>query len=309
MAILDQIDHIVILMMENRSFDHALGYLSTPNHGRKDIEGVDLNRFNTFNGKTFPVIKLAAPTLRLAADPPHERPNISLQLGTQQNGVFPMDGFVKNLASVLPQFGAAPFVMGYWDEFGVPAFDFFAKNYVVCDHWFSAIPAGTQPNRLMAMSGETQIDLNARILPKQDLVYDWLDRLGIRWRVYHDGEIPFMMLMEGWQLKILTSPKFKPFSRLSQDLMREDPKTFPQVIFIEPTYTNAPHLAHANDDHAPSPISNGQNFMLQVYMALTSNPDRWKKTMLVSATARLRPYNCAHNPVGQLVPCRRLALI
>ena len=64
---------------------------------------------------------------------------------------------------------------------------FFARNFTICDHWFCAVPSGTQPNRLMAMSGSSVVESNATPLPGQRLVYDWLDERHIRWRVYPPG--------------------------------------------------------------------------------------------------------------------------
>ena len=99
-----------------------------------------------------------------------------------------MDGFVENYAeftkgiSVNP--GDRPPVMGYFTPPELPMSDFLADHFAICDHCFSAIPAGTQPNRLMAMSGFTKIDKNSSLfLPKQPLLYDWLSERKIRWRV------------------------------------------------------------------------------------------------------------------------------
>jgi phospholipase C len=65
--------------------------------------------------------------------------------------------------------------MGYFDAATLPTFDLFARNYCVCDHWFSALPLGTQANRLMTMAGEILVIDNAPVLlPNQALVYDWL---------------------------------------------------------------------------------------------------------------------------------------
>ena len=59
--------------------------------------------------------------------------------------------------------------MSYFGRQEVPISDFFASNYLICDRWFSSLPAGTQPNRLMAMGGQSRIDVNCDILPSQDL--------------------------------------------------------------------------------------------------------------------------------------------
>jgi phospholipase C len=58
-------------------------------------------------------------------------------------------------------------------------------------------------------------------------------------------------------------------------------ETFPQVIFIEPRYTNAPHIETPHDDHAPSAVDGGQRFLMEIYAALTANPDRWKRTVMI----------------------------
>jgi phospholipase C len=162
----------------------------------------------------------------------------------------------------------------------VPATHFFATNYGICDRWFAAIPTGTQPNRLMAMSGYTLTDRNQKLmLPKQDLVYDWLDRNKISWRVYHQG-LPFFMMMDDWHVRILTDHHFRSYDDFQDDLNSGD-EPFPQVVVIEPRYTDAPHFEMPCDDHAPSPITSGQNFLKRVYSDLMTNWDRWQKILLI----------------------------
>ena len=193
---------IVIVMMENRSFDNLLGYLSLPPHARTDVEGLGKEpdwqqRFaSTYQGnKYLPFILTDPYDTTIDADPPHERDPIALQMGKPVGGIFPMDGFVANYATAKgakpPVPGSNPPVMGYFTADQAPVTDFFAHEFAICDHWYSALPAGTQPNRLMAMSGYTLIDVNQVPLPDQELVYDWLTKNGVRWRVYHE-ELPFM---------------------------------------------------------------------------------------------------------------------
>ncbi len=147
--------------------------------------------------------------------------------------------------------------------------------------FFAAIPTGTQPNRLMAMSGETLNDVNQQfLLPKQKLVYDWLTEKDIRWRVYHQG-ISFFMLMNGWHLKALIDSHFRAFDSFQNDVALESDDTYPQVIFIEPRYADAPHVEAPTDDHPPTPIINGQHFLSKIYSDLIGNPDRWSKTVMI----------------------------
>ena len=131
----------------------------------------------------------------------------------------------------------------------------------------------------MAMSGYTLNDRNqSMILPKQDLVYDWLDRNKISWRVYHQG-IPFFMMMQDWHVQVLTDDHFRDYGQFQDDIASSDP--FPQVVFIEPRYTDAPHVEMPCDDHAPSPITPGQDFLKNVYSTLITNSTIWRKSLLI----------------------------
>jgi phospholipase C len=191
-----------------------------------------------------------------------------------------MNGFVSEIP---PDVSTNPnhrrLVMGYFGANEVPTNHFFASNFTICDHWFCAVPSGTQPNRLMAMGGATAIESNQTPLPSQDLVYDWLDRQGISWRVYHQG-IPFFTMMLHWVPAILLDGnKFRDFRRLKTDLESTPPSQLPKVIFIEPQYGDAPHIGRSTDDHAPDGVADGQEFLMQVYNAVTSSLAFWNRSL------------------------------
>ena len=287
---LNQIKTIVVVMMENRSFDNLLGYLTLPPHNRSNVAGLGTDPewgakvASSFNGAKYPPFLLTDPYDTIDADPPHERGPIAVQMGAVANGAFAMDGFVTNYASAkgakAVASGSQPPVMGYFTAEQAPVTDFFAEKYAICDHWFSSLPAGTQPNRLMAMSGFSKIEVNEVPLPDQELIYDWLTQNKIRWRVYHE-DMPFFSMMLRWVPDILSENHFRPLARLFDDVQNEPPDELPQVIFVEPTYTDAPHLGLSSDDHAPSAIKGGQKFLLEVYRAMTRVPDVWKGTVMV----------------------------
>jgi phospholipase C len=287
---LNLIKTIVVVMMENRSFDHLLGYLSLAPNYWTNVDGLNSNPIwqdqvaSVYNGTKFRPFLLTDPYDPIDADPPHERDQIATQMGPASRGAFPMNGFVTNYASAHGAkpitAGSQPPVMGYFTGDQAPIVDFFAQNFAICDHWFSALPAGTQPNRLMAMSGFSTIDVNQFPLPDQDLVYDWLTRHGIRWRVYHE-DLPFFALAPRWLPNILVEKNFRPFGQLYDDVQNEPPGEFPQVIFIEPTYTDAPHIGPSSDDHAPSAIKGGEGFLMEAYRCMARVPDVWKGTVMV----------------------------
>jgi phospholipase C len=139
--VIRDIDTIVVVLMENRSFDHVLGYLGLPPFNLP-IEGLQKSNTpryaNPYNGKTyssFPMTRLDMPH-----DPPHERPWIAEQIGSVINGQRNMIGFVqsyyKNGQLPGPDSGIEPEVMGYFTPTQVPVTDFLARRFAVCDQWF-----------------------------------------------------------------------------------------------------------------------------------------------------------------------------
>jgi len=292
---LQDIETIIIVIMENRSFDHVLGYLSLPGAGQMSVEGLQSDgdwldaHANIHNGVVYPSAPLD-PAVQAIVDPSHSRETIATQINTPSQGGGLMGGFVTsyaNLTTPAPassDFGQA---MGYYDAAAVPIFDFFARNFVVCDHWFAALPAGTQPNRLMAMAGESQISENGGLLlPNQYLVYNWLSDHKVNWCAYQwGGFFPFFSLDAEWLPEIMTSltlmpasGHFRRYSHFAGQWASSDP--MPQVIFIEPEYGDGPHN-DPNDDHPPTGIAKGQAFLADIYTTLISNPVRWASTMMI----------------------------
>ena len=286
---LELIKRIVVVMMENRSFDHLLGYLSLPPLNRK-VDGLQndpawvTKASSVYGGNVYPPFPLIDPYHVMPADPPHEWYNIARQMGQPVNGVYPMNGFVENYANAkgapTVQAGDSPTVMGYFTGEYIPITDFFANTFAVCDHWFSSLPAGTQANRLMAMAGYSQIAVNQFPLPRQELVYDWLTAHGISWRVYHE-DLPFFAMMLEWLPDILHGTHFRPFAQFFEDVQNEPPDEFPEVIFLEPTYTDAPHIGPGRDDHAPSAIQGGQKFLFEAYRDISLVPEIWAGTVMI----------------------------
>jgi len=286
---LKDIEYIVVLMMENRSFDHLLGYLSLPPYNRSDVEGFkeNVNYSNHYGDKVYNTFQMQS---QLLEDPPHERDTINTQLGLplKLGSALPMNGFVESYATRKPAPQDLSLVMGYHTGAQLPIYDFFAKNFTICDHWFSSLPTGTQPNRLMAMSGETTIDVNARfLLPEQKLVYDWLNERNIPWCSYNSGGLPFFSLMHSWQktiLEDLTLPfldrhrYFREYENFQSDWTNST--DLPSVIFLEPEYTDLLDRS-PNDDHPPTELGKGQSFIQSIYETLISNPERWQKTVML----------------------------
>src|ERR1700730_17158281 len=130
---------IVVVMLENRSFDNLLGYLSLGPYNRAKVEGLRTDPAwldkvaSVYNGTKYRPFLLTDPYDVIDADPPHERDPISVQMGAAINGTFPMNGFVTNYASAK---GAKPLTAGslppgmcYFAAEQAPVTDFFAQNF------------------------------------------------------------------------------------------------------------------------------------------------------------------------------------
>ncbi|HMI98676.1 MAG TPA: alkaline phosphatase family protein [Gaiellaceae bacterium] len=168
LARLAQIKHIVVLMMENRSFDHMLGYLK--GDGLPEVNGLTGDESNEDGqGKritVFPFPKeqtafhLPGKPFDKTLDPQHGPSSVAEQLAGG-NG-----GFVKNfIREKAPpeEFRSLP--MGHYTREHLPVYDFLARNYCVCDSWHSSIPGDTWPNRLYALAAKTSESVGHRLRP------------------------------------------------------------------------------------------------------------------------------------------------
>jgi phospholipase C len=199
-------------------------------------------------------------------------------------GTYAMRGFVEAyrqlIGSASVKKKAEP--MAFMDGPGsVPMIDVFGGQFTVCTRWFAPLPADTQPNRLMALSGFSTVDVTIPQPLDQPTVYEWLKSHSIRWRVYRSG-LPFCTLLPRLWDDIL-SENFRSIRRLAADVQTETAAQFPQVVFCEPAYGDSPISFgfQPNDDHPPLPVAPGQDFLRSIYQALTSNPTRWAKTVLI----------------------------
>jgi phospholipase C len=293
---LEKIDHIVVLMLENRSFDHMLGYLSLEG-SRHDIDGLRAEFANGHDGRSYPVRHLE--TTAIADDPDHSASSVDLQVG---GGA--MDGFVASFAGTLSRHGAEDGdpgrVMGYYNAADVPVYDHLARQFVVCDRWFSSVPGATWPNRLYAISGRaagSRDDLPHNLPPmyNQPSFVRFLDARDITWRWYsfevgtlrladahyalghHDSFAFFSKENLNWKAAL----ELRIDTRAASFLEDAARGTLPSVSWIDPNFSNFNPIGfQPNDDHVPADIKDGQELVLAVYHALATSP-QWERTMLV----------------------------
>src|SRR5947209_19278643 len=152
-----EVKHLVVVMMENRSFDHMLGYLAT--EGMPEVNGLTGEEFNLDpEGSRIPITRFDADgstvqkpgeALQKRLDPDHSKHGVQIQI---DNGT--MGGFVKAFVqSRKPEDNVGRDLwmvpMGHYGSKDLPTYDFLARNFCVCDAWHAAVPGDPCPNRLV----------------------------------------------------------------------------------------------------------------------------------------------------------------
>ena len=288
-ASLQKIEHVVVLMMENRSFDHMLGYLGLPG-GLPDLDGLQAARVNTYSGQDYHVKHLVAPDSLSQIDPSHGGKDVDEQLAGE-NG-----GFVANYAKKHPPDPGV--AMGYFDGGDLPAYDHLARQYCVCDKWFSSTPGATWPNRLYATTGRcepTREDLSPPLYFLPSIMRYLNDG---DWRWYSND--PGSLRLVDQRYRLGHEDNFAYFDRRAVDSIVQlgeelivNPKagfiddaangTLPKLSWIDPNYYDLRILGQpSNDDHPPTDVRAGQSLVWSVYRALAGGPaSAWEKTLLI----------------------------
>lgn len=299
-GVLAKIEHIVVLMLENRSFDHMLGYLSLEG-GREDIDGLKTGMANDFGGRSYPIHHLDRTAFAPDEDPDHSGEATSVQIA---GGA--MSGFVDSFAAKLAQRGATGhdpgLVMGYYNASDLPVYDHLAAEFCVCDRWFASVPGATWPNRLYSIAGRadgSRDDKPSGHAPLYDLpsFVRHLDAHDVSWRWYsYDPGTLRCVDKHYWlthydrfayvdktKLSWKTEAEELPVIDEASSSFVEDAANgkLPSVAWIDPNFKDLNlYGGDSNDDHPPSDVHDGQLFVLSVYHAIASSP-LWQKTLLV----------------------------
>lgn len=246
------IEHIVVVMQENRSFDHLLGWLPNAN-GRQagltytDSSGMSHNtaRLKFFAGCSY-------------ADPDHSNAG-----GRSEYNEGKMDGWLRTGSN-------DSFSIGYYEEQDLPLFSTLARNFTTLDNYFASILSSTFPNRVFQHAAQTDRLSNTLDLSSLPTIWDRLQGAGVSCRYYYSN-VPFLAL---WGLKYLGISRLYEQFKLDVAL-----GTLPAVSFIDPWYTILDD-GTGNDDHPHADLRKGEIFLRDVVTTLTASP-KWKNTVLV----------------------------
>ncbi len=246
---------IVVLMMENRSFDHSFGAMSLV-EGRTDINGLTASTTNKDGAGN--VIGPAEIDVSCVEDPPHGWDSCHRQFNGGNN-----DGFVTEYEA---RGGDGRRVMDYLPRSKQPASWALAEEYALCQRWHASVMGPTWPNRfyLLACSSHGRQG-NTFIQEPIETIFSKMNKADIAWANYY-GNIPFASVLD----ISLDDPGVEPIARFFE---HAEAGTLGPVVILDPLYGRS-------DDHPPTHPLAGQLFIQSIYDALRTSP-QWNESMLV----------------------------
>jgi phospholipase C len=303
------ITNVFVLMLENRSFDHMLGFSGITGTdaatGRPTrLNGLTGTESNSYNGTTYTVSQPA--DQNLPVDPGHEFADVVEQLcgpGVRypRGGAYPpinLSGYAANYAtSTSPYEGKAPLnalqtIMRGYSPSQLPVLNALASEFAVCDSWFSSLPGPTWPNRFFAHAasscGLDDSPSSAQIGEWETFgltfpngtIFQALDRLpntgGMAWRIYSGAGI------------FTLSPALSGVSKfdiggLGDFFTRVRSPVYPWLYtFLEPNYGDSVGntFSNGNSQHPMDGVTAGEALIKQVYEAIRSSP-HWNTSLLI----------------------------
>ena len=278
------IKHLVVLMLENRSFDHMLGFMQSANY---QIDGLDGSQFNRDSvGEPVKVNTEAGYSGDLPHDPSHDFEDVMEQMygtKTPQAGQQPdMSGFVQNYERFTGDRVKAHTIMNCFAPDALPVLTKLASSYALCDRWYCSVPGSTLPNRVFAHAGTSRgrLDLSPDFIGGFHTVYEILHKNGVSSTIFYEdwsAALTFEALLLHNQAQF-----FAEYARFPE-LVKQN--KLPSYCFIEPRYnpvdSNGTTLP-PNDQHPPDhDIAEGEMLIRTVYNDLRRNDDVWKSSLLV----------------------------
>lgn len=288
------IEHIVVLMLENRSFDHMLGYLYDGNVSPTGdpFEGLTGNEScPDENGNAVPVYRITPDTPNAyfmpGADPGEGYQETNTQLYGSETApaagaVAPMTGFITDYVQaiaankakkwyVVP--GTTPeMIMGCYAPETLPVLSALARGFAVCDHWFGAVPTMTMPNRAFACAGTSQGHMDdatkSFTVPS---IFGALADQGVSWKIYGYTAAPLTKL----DFPDVTSAPATNFGKFAQFKVDAAAGTLAAYSFLEPSWGSTGNSQHPNYN-----VALGEQLILDTYRALRDGP-AWNSTLFI----------------------------
>jgi phospholipase C len=247
------IDHVVVVMMENRSFDHFLGWMPNAD-GLQSPE----RRFPTAHGELVGNHHLTELMGCAHPDPDHSYEGGRFQLHGGR-----LDNFARGHNDV--------FAVGYYTAADRPFMSRLALNYTTFDRYFCGIMAETYPNRFYMHAGRTDRLHNTTTESTLPTIWDQLNRAGGPTGRYYFGDVPFLAL---WGQKYVDIAA--PYAEFLADAAAG---TLPNVSYVDPRFEDE-GSGTSGDDHPHADIRAGDSFLAQAFHAVATGP-LWGRTLFI----------------------------
>lgn len=332
-SILPQIDHIVVLMMENRSMDNLLGWLYPP--GTSPALVIPAGSGASFNGLTantysnsIPGVNNGQPvfagsgttnwTINGAAisewevpkpDPGEVFNDVKLQIYNGGNAAN-MSGFLTNYLTQVntaggPANSAAEIMQSYSPE-QVPIISTLARNFATSDAWHASVPSETWPNRGFLLTGSSNGDVNndAHLPTGWEInnIFDVLDSQNLKWMVYNDGTLPSLvkgMFVGKYALNETNFGSIQDFQTACSQQSSMASSALPTFTFLEPNFGE---LGTDESYHPPSDVRPGEQFLSTIYDTIRSSPYRDSILFIVLFDEHGGTFDHAAPPTGAQPP-------
>jgi phospholipase C len=277
---LGKIKHVIVLMLENRSFDHMLGFLKKLN---SNIDGclpdnteLCSNPIDPLDSSS-PKVIVDDEAVYVQISPTHSISGTTDQIYGSPDGTDPsMKGFIGSYEKVTE---GGQNIMKCFSPEHLPILANLSMEYASFDSWHASVPGPTMVNRAFAASGTSngmgtndkkQIALG---LPQKTMFKQLLD-MGLDYRIYFQ-EVPCTVMF-----KELRRPealkKYRAFPKLFDDLKEGN---LPEFSWLEPRYYDTPFNS-ATDQHPDHDVSAGENLIKEVYEALRES-SLWNESALL----------------------------
>jgi phospholipase C len=292
---LSSINHIVVLMLENRSFDHMLGYLYAANRNVSPsgapFDGLTGSESNPdASGKPVPVSKIPASNpnayLMPGADPGEGYPATNSQIFGSATAPAPPvatnKGFVTDYNYTLGwettekwsivAGTTANDIMGMFTPDLLPILSGLARGYAVCDQWFASLPTETLPNRAFVCAGTSQGHMDDKTKTYTcPTIFGLLSKNNINWAIYGYIDPPLTRM----DFPDTTNAAESHFGLFTDFQAAAANGTLPAYTFLEPSWD-----ASGNSQHPNYNVALGEQLIHDVYYALRNGPN-WNQTLLI----------------------------
>ena len=292
---LPEIQHIVVLMLENRSFDHMLGLLyaaqgnvSPQGQPFEGLTGSESNKDSSGKAvKAYPIAAATALTYFMpGADPGEGYTATNTQLFGAEQPSSPLatnTGFVTNFEATLawesrtpgwtPLAGTqASDIMGMYTPALLPVLSGLARGFAVCDQWYSSVPTETLPNRAFTAAATSQGHMDDKTTSfTAPTIFGLLTQNSLTWRIHGYDSSPLTRLT-------FTDTANAPagnFGVFADFRTAAAAGNLPAYTFLEPDFSASGNSQHPNYD-----VAAGEQLIHDVYYALRAGP-AWNQTLLI----------------------------